>query len=120
MKPTGLNPIVHLELHTGNLLQAREFYAELCGWQTELVHTSSGTYRAFDRTSGVSAGLVECPTPRPLWLPYIEVAAIAATTARAGELGASVLLPPREGPAGWRSVVVAPAGGEVAFWQPKR
>ena len=34
-------------------------------------------------------------------------------------LGASVLLEPREGPAGWRSVVATPAGGEIAFWQPK-
>jgi predicted enzyme related to lactoylglutathione lyase len=30
-----------------------------------------------------------------------------------------VLLEPREGPAGWRSVVSAPAGAEVALWQPK-
>jgi hypothetical protein len=30
-----------------------------------------------------------------------------------------VLLEPREGPAGWRSVVAAPAGAELAFWQPK-
>jgi hypothetical protein len=35
------------------------------------------------------------------------------------ELGAGVLLPPREGPAGWRSVVATPAGGEIAFWQQK-
>jgi predicted enzyme related to lactoylglutathione lyase len=40
-------------------------------------------------------------------------------TERAEELGASVLLGPREGPAGWRSVVRAPDGGEIAFWQPK-
>jgi hypothetical protein len=30
-----------------------------------------------------------------------------------------VLLEPREGPAGWRSVVTSPAGGELAFWQAK-
>jgi hypothetical protein len=30
-----------------------------------------------------------------------------------------VLLEPREGPAGWRSAVAAPAGGQLAFWQPK-
>ena len=34
-------------------------------------------------------------------------------------LGASVLLEPREGPAGWRSVVAAPASAEIALWQPK-
>jgi predicted enzyme related to lactoylglutathione lyase len=44
---------------------------------------------------------------------------IAETTGRALELGATVMLEPREGPAGWRSVVSSPAGGEVALWQPK-
>ena len=41
-------------------------------------------------------------------------------TRRAQELGAAVTLEPREGPAGWRSVVATSAGGELAFWQPKR
>ena len=56
---------------------------------------------------------------RPLWLPYVEVADIGRATERARGHGASVLLEPREGPAGWRSVVSAPAAGEIAFWQPK-
>jgi predicted enzyme related to lactoylglutathione lyase len=30
-----------------------------------------------------------------------------------------VVLEPREGPAGWRSVIAAPAGAEIALWQPK-
>jgi hypothetical protein len=30
------------------------------------------------------------------------------------------MLSPREGPAGWRSVVSTPAAGEIALWQPKR
>ena len=57
---------------------------------------------------------------RPLWLPYVEVPRIEAATERARDLGAAVLLDPREGPAGWRSVVATPAGGEIAFWQAKR
>ena len=63
--------------------------------------------------------MVECATRRPLWLPYVEVADAAEATERARALGASVLLGPREGPAGWRSVVATPAGGELAFWQAK-
>jgi predicted enzyme related to lactoylglutathione lyase len=69
---------------------------------------------------GFGGGIVECGTRRPLWLPYVEVADVAGVTDRARGLGASVLLEPREGPAGWRSVVAAPAAGEIAFWQPKR
>jgi hypothetical protein len=40
-------------------------------------------------------------------------------TEHARGLGASVLLEPREGPAGWRSVVATRGGGEIALWQPK-
>jgi predicted enzyme related to lactoylglutathione lyase len=50
----------------------------------------------------------------------VQVADIFETTERARRLGASVLLEPRAGPAGWRSVVAAPAVGEVAFWQPRQ
>ena len=55
-----------------------------------------------------------------LWLPYVEASQIGEMTDRARELGANVLLAPREGPAGWRSVIATPAGGELAIWQPKR
>jgi predicted enzyme related to lactoylglutathione lyase len=68
---------------------------------------------------GSGGGIVECGTQRPLWLPYVEVSDVAEATGRARKLGGSVLLEPREGPAGWRSVVVNPIGGEIAFWQPK-
>jgi predicted enzyme related to lactoylglutathione lyase len=113
-------PIVHLELHTGDLAQARDFYTELCGWRPERIHAGSGSYLALEMGGHFGGGIVECPTPRPLWLPYVEVGEIRAATERAQMLGASVLLEPREGPAGWRSVVAARAGGEIAFWQPKR
>src|SRR4051794_28276826 len=108
-------PLVHLELHTGDLQGAREVYSELCGWRPEGV----ASYLALD-LGHCSGGMVECATPRPLWLPYVEVASIAEATDSARRLGASVLLEPREGPAGWRSVVATPAGGEMAFWHPKR
>jgi hypothetical protein len=69
---------------------------------------------------GFGGGIVECATRRPIWLPYVAVSQIAEATDRARGLGAAVLLEPREGPAGWRSVVATPAGGEIAFWQAKR
>ena len=117
--PTSSNPVVHLELHTGDLARARAFYARLCGWRPERIDAGGGSYLALELGRGFGGGIVECGTRRPLWLPYVEVAEIHEATERARELGASVLLEPREGPAGWRSVVAAPAGAELAFWQPK-
>jgi predicted enzyme related to lactoylglutathione lyase len=110
--PSRPDPVVHLELHTGDLAEACAFYGGLFGWQAE-------TIRAYT-TLGPGRGAVECPVPRPLWLPYVEVPDIGSATDRAVELGASVLLPPREGPAGWRSVVSAPASGQIALWKQKR
>jgi predicted enzyme related to lactoylglutathione lyase len=120
MKPARAKPVVHLELHTGDVEQARRFYSELCGWEPERVHAGSNSYLAFELGRRLGGGFVECETERPLWLPYVEVADITETTDRARLYGARVLLDPREGPAGWRSVVAPPAGGEIAFWQPKR
>lgn len=120
MKRSASYPVVHLELHTGDLERARAFYAALCGWQPERVETTCGSYDALELGDALGGGMVECPTERTLWLPYVEVTGIAEATDRARVLGASVLLEPREGPAGWRSVVATPAGGEIAFWQQKR
>jgi hypothetical protein len=116
-----VQPIVHLELHTGNLSAARDYLSQLCGWPSESVPTGNGPYQALDLgASGVGGGIVQCGTPRALWLPYVEVDRVDEKTERAHELGARVLLPPREGPAGWRSVVRSPCGAELAFWQSKR
>jgi uncharacterized protein len=113
------NPVVHLELHTGDRSSAQAFYAGLCGWRSQRIEAGGGSYLSLELGQGVGGGIVECGAPRSLWLPYVAVAEIATATGRARELGAEVLLEPREGPAGWRSVVSTAAGGEVAFWQPK-
>jgi len=112
-------PVVHLELHTGDLAQARAFYAQLCGWPQERIAGRSGSYLALELGRELGGGIVECPTGGPVWLPYVAVSDVTEATDQARRLGASVLLEPREGPHGRRSVVATPAAGEIAFWQPK-
>jgi predicted enzyme related to lactoylglutathione lyase len=120
MTSRAKSPVVHLELHTNDLATASEVYADLCGWRPNRIDTRHGSYLALDMGPGVGGGIVECPAARSMWLPYVEVAEIRDATRRAAALGAMVLLDAREGPAGWRSVVATPSGGELAFWQPKR
>jgi predicted enzyme related to lactoylglutathione lyase len=79
----------------------------------------SASYLALELGEGVEGGVVERDTERALWLPYLEVADVTEATEQACGLRAAVLLKPGDGPAGWRSVVAAPAGAEVALWQPK-
>ena len=111
--------VVHLELHTGDLSGACAFYSQLLDWRAEQLDTASGSYHALELSCHLGGGIVECGTRRPVWLPYVEVAQVDAITDRARRLGASVLLSPREGPAGWRSVIATPEGGEIALWQQK-
>lgn len=111
--------VVHLELHTNDLIAASAFYSQLSHWREEQIDTASGPNHALDLGAGVSGGIVECGARRAVWLPYVEVPRIETSTDLARRLGASVLLAPCEGPAGWRSVVATAAGGEIALWQQK-
>jgi predicted enzyme related to lactoylglutathione lyase len=114
------SPVVHLELHTGNLARACAFHERVLGWRAEWVRAGSASYLSFELGRRLGGGMVECETDQPLWLPYMGVPDIVEATRQARRFGAVVLLEPREGPAGWRSVVSAPAVGELAFWQQKR
>jgi uncharacterized protein len=120
MYPSDAPSVVHLELHTCDQARASEFYARLLRWRPEVIQAASGSYLALELGGVVGGGIVECSTRRPLWLPYVEVDQVGEFTERARRLGASVLLEPREGPAGWRSVVSSREGGEIALWEPKR
>jgi predicted enzyme related to lactoylglutathione lyase len=114
-----VNPLVHLELHTTDEREASAFYATLLRWRLERVHAGCGSYLAFGTGGDVGGGIVECDTDRASWLPYVGVQDVEAMTQRAVALGASVLLGPRAGAAGRRSVVRTPMGGEIAFWEPR-
>ncbi len=111
--------VVHLELHTHDRSAAEAFYERLLRWNPERIDGPCGSYHALALGGGLDGGIVECGARHPRWLPYVEVEEVAAMTERGRRLGASVLLEPREGPAGWRSVLSSGEGGEIALWQPK-
>jgi uncharacterized protein len=112
------NPLVHLELRSPDSARVCDFYAELLGWRAGTVRGGHEQYLALAMSDAISGGVVEAESGSS-WLPYAEVRDIEEATARAERLGAAVILEPREGPAGWRSVLGVPAGAEVALWQPK-
>jgi uncharacterized protein len=119
MSESSPYPVVHLELHTGNLGRACDFYSRVCGWRAERLEAAGRSYQSLDWGAELAGGVAECGTEQPLWLPYVTVAHIGVATERATAAGATVLCGPREGPAGWRSVVRVPDGAELAFWQAK-
>ena len=103
--------VVHLELRTTSLARACSFYAQLFGWRAERFEACGASYLSLDLGPGIDGGIVEQDEEHAVWLE---------ATAHALVLGRSVVLDPREGPVGWRSVVATPAGGEIALWQPKQ
>jgi uncharacterized protein len=119
MNSRAANPVIHLELHTGDLRGAVDFYTRLFDWRPERIRAGAGSYLALGMGNGVGGGVVECETKQSLWVPYVDVQDVKLSTERARDLGGQVLLDPREGPHGFRSVVATPEGGEVAFWQSK-
>jgi predicted enzyme related to lactoylglutathione lyase len=114
-----VDPVVHLELQTANPARACAFYTRLFGWRAETIRVGSSAYLGLELAEVLQGGVVEREDAEAAWLPYVEVADVAGATARGRALGAAVVLEPREGPAGWRSILAVPAGAQIALWQPK-
>jgi hypothetical protein len=111
-----MGSIVHLRLHTGDepaplLLRA----AAAAGRDVEATTARTALAFGFDDSAAASSN----GTKRAQWLPTSRSTASTGHRARQG-LGARCALSPREGPAGWRSVVRSRSGAEVALWQQKR
>jgi predicted enzyme related to lactoylglutathione lyase len=119
MRPPCLDPVVHLELHTGNLARASDFYTRVFGWSAETVEVGHRSYLSLKLGDGIDGGIVEHDGEGSLWLPYVEVADLMGAIERARALGAAVILEPREGPIGWRSILAIPSGARIALWQSK-
>jgi uncharacterized protein len=114
------NTVVHLELHSVDQSDAGLFYERLFGWRRRAIESGGRSYESIELGVELGGGIVDCPAERSLWLPYVQVPDVHDSTARADSLGARVLLGPREGPGGWRSVIGTREGAEIALWQPKR
>jgi hypothetical protein len=119
MRPPCLDPVVHLELHTDNLARASDFYTRVFGWSAETVEAGRSSYLSLKLGDGIDGGIVEHDGEGSLWLPYVEVADLMGVIERARALGAAVILGPREGPTGWRSILAVPSGARIALWQSK-
>lgn len=113
-------PVVHLELQTANLARACFFLHGAFAWEVDQVRTEAGTYVMLELNPALEGGVVESDRRVPAWTPYVEVAGIREATERALAAGATLIVAPREGPVGWRSVIATPECGELALWQPKR
>lgn len=112
------------ELLTGAVDEAKRFYSSVFGWETsDMDMGEMGTYTIFKRAGGVDAGgLMKKPDQMPAsaWVPYLATDDVDATVARAGALGATVLMPGMDVPeVGRFAMLLDPTGGLFGLYKPE-
>jgi len=116
------NPFVHVVLHTGDLAKSKDFYGSLFGWSLQDFPTPKGTFTLIKVGEGTGGGMMINPEPGspPHWLAYVGVDDIEASSARAVELGGTLVHPVTKiGFLGSMCVIKDPTGAYLALWQGK-
>jgi predicted enzyme related to lactoylglutathione lyase len=107
------------ELTTRDTKAAESFYTALFGWQAK--HSPPGApmaYTEFSVQDQPGIGMMAMPSQMPAsvpsyWMPYFQVADCDATAARAGELGAKVMVGPQDIPSTGRFAILEDPQGAV-------
>lgn len=130
MSPTHHDPgtFCWSELVTSDATGAKEFYSRLMGWETEDDPIPGGGVYTMIRLAGGNVGALyeqseemRSEGVQPTWLSYVTVEDAVATTARARELGGSVMKDASDVfDIGSMAVLRDPTGAPFAIWQPKR
>jgi len=117
------NPFVHIELVTTDPKKAKYFYGSLFDWKLEDMDMGGGmTYTMIKVGEGTGGGMMQHPMPGApsAWVPYVLVDDVAAATAKAKSLGATIIRDVSEVPdMGSFSILQDPTGGVMGLWQSK-
>ncbi|MCM0678188.1 VOC family protein [Micromonospora phytophila] len=114
------------ELVTPDPEGAKVFYELVFGWQPDDQPMGSMTYTGWRLGTRIVAGMMpplgdEFPAESPAyWSVYFAVADADATAAHAAELGGTILVPPRDIPAGRLAALRDPHGALFNIITPSR
>jgi len=120
------NQFVHIELNTGDVSAAKKFYKKIFdSWQMHDEDMGEGmTYTMLsDGKSGIGGiALKMAPEAPSMWLPYVEVAEVEKTMAKAQKHGAKVIVPFMDmEEMGALGIFTDPTGATIGIWQaPKK
>jgi uncharacterized protein len=116
------NPFVHVELNTTDVGKAKSFYGSLFSWTLEDVPVGPETYTMIKVGEGTGGGIMKHPMPGApsMWLAYVHVDDVAASTKKAKSLGANIVKDVTEiMGVGSFSILIDPTGATLALFQPK-
>ena len=114
------NPFVHVELMSNDVGKAKTFYGKLFDWKLEDMPMGDMTYTMIKVGEGTGGGIMKNPIPGApsMWVPYVLVDDLAAATAKATSLGATVMKDTTVVPgAGSFTIITDPAGGMLGLWE---
>lgn len=114
------NPFVHIELQSKDVEKSKKFYSGMFNWKLEDI---PGDYTIINVGEGTGGGMMQKPHPDipDIWLPYILVDDVKASTQKATSLGGTIAKDVTEVPdMGWFSVIIDPNGAVFGLWQPKQ
>jgi predicted enzyme related to lactoylglutathione lyase len=103
------------ELVTTDTAAAKAFYAKVFGWGEVTHGEGAGAYTEFQVAGRSIAGMMEKPAEMPAEVPpywgvYFAVSDTDASAEKVGELGGTVMMPPRDIEPGRFAMAVDPTG----------
>src|SRR4029077_18673274 len=93
------NPFVHVELNSSDVDKSKRFYGSLLDWKLEDMPMGPDmTYTVIKVGEGTGGGMMKHPmSGQPsVWVPYIQVDDVRASTKKAGSLGGKVIVDSQE------------------------
>jgi uncharacterized protein len=109
-----------VDLGTGDIGAAADFYAGLFGWEAPQGPSEAGGYRVCTLRGRPVAGLGPQMNPGPpVWATYVNTGHVDAVAERVTANGGHVLAPPMDVlDAGRMAVFADPSGAVISAWQP--
>jgi predicted enzyme related to lactoylglutathione lyase len=116
------NPFVYVELNTTDVSPSKAFYSKLFDWKLEDVPGMDMDYTFIKNGENPIGGMMKHPMPGApsMWLAYVLVDDIEASTKKAKTLGATIMKDVTEVMGmGWLSIIVDPTGAMLGLWKAK-
>jgi predicted enzyme related to lactoylglutathione lyase len=124
MSETPLGRFCWYELLTTDLEGAQDFYRQVVGWETGTWQGEGPPYITWNNNGTPLGGVMQLPDDALAdgapahWMPYLSTPDVDATTARAEELGGSVIHRMEIPEVGHISVLRDPGGAVFTAYQP--
>ncbi|WP_323747257.1 VOC family protein [Catenulispora pinisilvae] len=113
-------PFVFMDLRTADIETSRDFYTRMFDWTVNELSAGGATVPLFgdaDQPWGGFTTLTADDRRTPQWVPYAPVDNLNDALSRAIDLGATLIRPRTDLPAGSVAVIEDPGGATIALWQ---